>query len=177
MQALASMKPYWVLFAMLLSTLASAQDVSFESAKSSPFKAIDTIEGVTRFSGRALLKGRFIATRDASEGRHPHNILLSFIPDPATQAILPYMAFYGPVGNIRITNEEQALMALVPPARLKDLRAGRIGRIAGDSRIMVSSYAATVDCDTPDYSAVFLSVVMPPDKVVAARSSGTATGC
>ena len=171
------MKPYWVIFAMLLSTHAFAQDFSFKSTKSSPFKAIDTIEGVTRFSGRAILKGRFIASLEDSEGQYPHSISLSFIPDSAAQATLPYIAFYGPVEEIRIANEEKALMALVPPAQLKALNAGRTRQVAGDSQIMVSSYAASVDCDTPEYSAFFLSVVVPPDKVVAIRSVGTETGC
>ena len=85
--------------------------------------------------------------------------------------------FYGPVEEIRIANEEKALMALVPPAQLKALNAGRTRQVAGDSQIMVSSYAASVDCDTPEYSAFFLSVVVPPDKVVAIRSVGTETGC
>jgi hypothetical protein len=171
------MKAYWILFTALFSTLTFAQDISFKSKRSSPFKLVDNSQSVTRFSGRAILKGTFIASLDISEEQYPKNIRLLFFPDLATQAILPHESFYGPVREIRIFNEEEALIALVPPSQLKDFSAGRTRQLSGNSQIMVSSYTTNVDCDIREYSASFLSVVTQPNKILAAKSPRIETGC
>ena len=127
------------------------------------------------FDGRFVLSGTYYYG-DAEFNDGPEVMLeLTFIPDPAMAARLPYFKERGRPHAIFLTNGEALAKAVIPGATLAALNKKGAPYATGKVSILVDKFTTQIECDAPEYTARFISVYKPAVLVALAKSPDT--GC
>jgi len=112
------------------------------------------------FDGQFRLSGKYFYSRLPSisnEDIEDPGIRLYFIPDRKTRMKLPYWVQRGHVKEIWFTNNADFIHDVIPPSVITSI--GTSGRVAsGRVTIVVDSYQASVECDTPSYAVRYIAV-------------------
>jgi hypothetical protein len=131
-----------------------------------------------RFTGRFTIAGFYsIECSPDFDGGCPLDGLELFIePDPAVRALLPRWDMYK--GNrplIALTEADAFIKAHLDAPTLAAFKAGRIEQKTGYASIVARDLVTGVDCDSPWYSATFVSSA--PVTRLAAREPDGNRGC
>ncbi|MES2906026.1 MAG: hypothetical protein V4691_03235 [Pseudomonadota bacterium] len=125
-------------------------------------------------------KGSFVLTGTYLYGYFRGNVdgdgVLFFMPDKASAATLPYWHDRGPIEEISFINPEKFVKDVIPAAALGKLKNKSAMTVTGKTTILVDTYEASIDCDTPTYSVNFISV-QENRKFIASRSQIDDDGC
>jgi hypothetical protein len=131
-----------------------------------------------RFRGRFRIEGEYRYGRlsnDPKDDAAYDVIELTFVPDAAFRAVLPYWEGRGPVEELFIENEKDFLGKVVGASSVADIRSRKRLSVTGRAVIWVDHYTMAFDCDRPTYSVRFLKVDMPP--TVVASNNLVQSGC
>jgi hypothetical protein len=131
-----------------------------------------------RFSGRFTITGYYsIECAIEFDGACPLDGLEMYIePDPKGLAMLPRWAMYpGNKPLIELTGAGSFIEAHVDAPTLAAFKAGRIEQATGYAAIVARDLITGVDCDSPWYSATFVSSAPAPR--LAAREPDGNRGC
>lgn len=133
-------------------------DTEFAVAVNSPLTLATSDEDGLHFSGEIRLSGRYVYGRlgDPEPGTDPQAPTFYFAPDAASQALLPYWKERGPVQGIYLDNSEALRQAVLDPAIAARVDAGTAKSASGPATIWIDTYAATIVCNMPAYTARFL---------------------
>ncbi len=96
------------------------------------------------------------------------------VPDRQSRAILPYFKDRGAPDSIYFDNGEAFAKAAIPAEALARMRTDGADHVSGRITVWADRFKAGIECDTPWYSARFLSVVKPPVRLAANEPEG---GC
>ncbi|HTQ36718.1 MAG TPA: hypothetical protein VMH77_06755 [Steroidobacteraceae bacterium] len=114
-----------------------------------------------RFSGRFVLSGTYYYGDGEFNDGPDFRPEVMFVPDPDIAARLPYFQVRGHADAIYIENGREFARAVIPAGTLA--RASRKGapHATGRVSVWVDGFAASIQCDTPNYAAHFVSVYKP----------------
>jgi hypothetical protein len=131
--------------------------------------------------GPAVFDGKFVLTGtyyygDAEFNDGPEVMLeLTFIPDPAMAARLPYFKQRGRPHAVFLTNGAAFANAVISKTTLAALTKKGAPRATGRVSIWVDKFKAEVVCDAPEFNARFVSVYKPA--VLVALAKAPEIGC
>ena len=152
---------------------------SYAIPKSSPVKFEKRLDAaLIRFKGRFRIEGQYRYGRlsnDPKEDAAYDVIELTFVPDAAYLAMLPYWADRGPVTELTFENEKDFIGKVIGPQLASDVHERKRLSVTGRAVIWVDRYTAAFDCDRPTYSVRFLKVDKPP--TVVASNNLVESGC
>ena len=126
--------------------------------------------------GPAVFDGKFVLTGtyyygDAEFNDGPEVMLeLTFIPDPASAARLPYFKQRGRPNAVFLTNGAAFANSVIPRATLATLNQKGAPRATGRVSIWVDRFQAGVVCDAPEFNARFVSVYRPAVLIALAKA-------
>lgn len=136
------------------------------------------MDGV-HFAGRVKLTGEYVYGRESSyvsdTGWRPEPDLY-FVPDAASQALLPFSHEDGPAYGLRFSNSDAFLKKALPGGTVAKIAANKLNFVRGRLTIWVDQYVVSVSCGTAAYTARFLRIESPRE-VVASRQTAQPIGC
>ncbi len=135
--------------------------------------------GVATFRGRFVMSGTYhygYLTDDPRADATYGVLELYFLPDENVAAQLPYWVQRKPVHEIRFRNDNAFVRAVITPETIEVLKKKQVFSVEGRTSIVVSDYQASVECDYPTYSVLFVSVEHP-GMLLASREFIEQYGC
>ncbi len=111
-----------------------------------------------RFRGRFLLAGTWYYGDRGMADDPVATLELNFVPDAAVAKHLPHWRDRGGPSRILITNGAAFAGDAVGKETIAALVKHRERKVSGRAAIWVDRFEATIQCDTPLYSARFLAV-------------------
>jgi len=134
------------------------------------FKSFDKDAITAHFAGQIQLSGTYyygnLVYQDASNDKAAY-----FRPDAASMARLPYFKEHGRPDDIFLSNPAAFERAVVPSGtKMRKSAPYATGHIT----IIVDQFEASIECDAPNFSARFVSIVTPAPVRMAAMPD---TGC
>lgn len=150
----------------------------FAVPKKGPLRFAQFEADGAHFRGRVRIAGHLVY------GHRGHSLQvpdiskpgLYFVPNQKSQALLPYWPTRGPVQEVYFTNSDDFIKVAVPSAVSAQVVQRKSKSVTGEMTIVIDSYVADVECDSPYYSARFVRVVLPA--ALEARNEYTGSmGC
>jgi hypothetical protein len=138
-----------------------ADGVDYTVPLNSPVKFASTGQyDVASFSGRFLMSGSYHYGYITNDRRAEDygDLELYFLPDNRLAMRLPYWAQRHPVREVRFRNERAFVMAVVPSKERDALKRRKILSTSGRATVVVEAYQASIECDYPTYSVMFVSI-------------------
>ena len=109
----------------------------------------------------AVFRGRFTLSGNYLIEGFGEDTFVTFWPDKKTLAVLPYWQYFGGPKELYISNGSAFAEAVVPKDKLRMLKAETLAAICGRVTIIADDYGTSIECDSADFSARFVSVVKP----------------
>jgi type IV pilus biogenesis protein CpaD/CtpE len=156
-----------------LATCAVAEPVS-------PFiLASQETDTLWHYSGRASLRGHFIAAWEISEfddSEKPEPYLVVRLKVAKSyMRLLPTLP-RTPPSSIWLSNTDQALDVLLSKSLASRLKAHKIQRVEGDATVTVTSLGAEVSCDQWSFSAEVVTANIQPGLLARLGPDVTSSG-
>jgi len=152
---------------------------SYAMPKTSPVKFEKRLDAaLLRFKGRFRLEGEYRyghLSNDPKDTGAYDVIELTFVPDAAYLAKLPYWSDRGPVTELTFDNNKEFIGKVIGPSLVSDVHERKRLSVTGRATIWVDRYTMAFDCDRPTYSVRFLKAEKPP--TVVASNNLVQSGC
>lgn len=137
------------------------------------FRAFDT-ENTATFDGAIELSGiYYYGDNPLDDGTIERTLTL--VPDAATKARMPHYKERGIPDSIWIDGADGFAKAVVSKDQLTALHKKNAKQLSGHIDMMADGFTMGIECDAPNMSAHFLSVVKPPMHL--ASKDQPDTGC
>jgi hypothetical protein len=140
------------------------------------------------YEGRTTLSARYRFVFDEENGyeQNPHLFLL---PSPQSQSQLPYLTRWVHESDqspklvqwteraeeIWVTNVPEAAAALLGKQLAEEVLAGKHEQVTGEAIVVIESFSAGYECDSPSFSARFVEVKREISAAVPGKR--TVSGC
>jgi hypothetical protein len=142
----------------------------------SPFHAtgpesLEWPRGFVEYEGRTTVSAKYRFVFDEENGfeQNPHLFLM---PDPASQASLPYLTrwVYESDGDSRtvertekaeeiwVENVAEAALALLGKQLAAEVLAGKHQKVTGEAVVVIEGFSAGYECDSPSFATRFVEV-------------------
>ncbi len=150
----------------------------FAVPKAGPLRFAKFEADGAHFRGRVRIAGYFVYGHrgDSTQVPDQSQPSLYFVPNKKSQSVLPYWPTRGPVQEIYFTNSVEFLKAAVLTAASSQVVQRKSKSMTGEMTILIDSYVADVECDSPYYSARFVRVILPATLQVGNDYTGS-MGC
>ena len=130
-------------------------------------------ELVARFRGRFVLTGTFVYGCDI-ECEPPlakNDVRGSIVPDPEVAASLPHWKVRATDIRIILNGGERLAAQVLTPGERAAIFAGKADSVRKHVSIVVDNFNTTIECDSPTFSADFVSLAKPA-KLATAKLGG-----
>ncbi|HEY5337229.1 MAG TPA: hypothetical protein VIJ85_03425 [Rhizomicrobium sp.] len=138
------------------------------------FHAFNTENGAT-FDGPVMISGTYYYGNNPIDDGEPLERALYFMPDKASAARLPRFGDHGQPTSIFVENSTAFAKAVIPATTLAQFKRNSAKYVSGEADIWVDHFEVSIECDTPSFTAHFLSVAHPPQRLAMADMPDT--GC
>lgn len=120
--------------------------------------------GVAQFDGRFVLTGTVVYGCAIDCGAKPKDRFLrvDVVPDSAVVARLPHWKLRHNDMRIVIDPPERFVRTITTPSQRAALRSGSLGDVRGRISIVVDHFETGIECDSPTFSARFVSTAAQP---------------
>jgi hypothetical protein len=129
-----------------------------------------------QFNGRFVLTGTFIygCNIECEPPLKKDDVFVDIIPDRSMARLLPYWKLRGSDMRIFLVDGDRLAKMIVTRKDEARLLAGKIPDVRKHVAIVVTDFEAGIECDSPSYSARFISLAKPAE---AARAAADPSGC
>ncbi len=109
----------------------------------------------------AVFHGRFRLSGTYEVEVFEDGFFVSMWPDVKSRRVLPSWRQRGGPQVIGLSNSSAFAQAVVPKAKLQELRAGKLSSIRGRVTIIAEDYETSIECDAPYFNARYIAIVRP----------------
>ncbi|HJW40437.1 MAG TPA: hypothetical protein VJ476_04310 [Rhizomicrobium sp.] len=170
----------WAILAVLMSVLlpaAAATHVALQGIddqivvpdhSSLVFERFDKDNITVHFTGKTELAGTYYYGAQAIDDGS-NSMSVYFRPDRTSMVRLPAFRDHGRPDDIFVTNPAAFVRAVLPRMKTRPTKSYASGHVT----IIVDRFEASIECDAPNFSARFVSVVAPaPMRMAQMPDSG-----
>jgi hypothetical protein len=119
------------------------------------------------FESHAAFRGRFTLSGNYVVGGYGDDADATLWPDRKFRDTLPCWRDRGGPHEIYISNAWAFAQAVAPKNKLQDLKAKKLASMRGHVTIIADDYKTSIECDVASFSARFVSVVKPAERIAA----------